>query len=151
MQSNHIIYYVRITVPMLGRYTEQAMCIRLCRNKKFFRGLLRHDCLCITASFDPVDYSGDIHGAYPLNGRSMSDYSGSKSVLTIFVVYIWVEVLQIFRTGTHIKFSIHRRNLYRPLRRIYRCQQSAVNQTVGKGWYILQMDHRGFEPQTERL
>ena len=68
MQSNHIIYYVRITVLVLGRYTEQAMYTRLCRNKKFFRGLLRHDCLCITASFNPVDYSGDIHGAYPLNG-----------------------------------------------------------------------------------
>lgn len=68
MQSSHIIYYVRITVLMLGRYTEQATCIRLCRNKKFFRGLLRRGCLCITASFNPVDYSGDIHGAYPLNG-----------------------------------------------------------------------------------
>ena len=64
---------------MLGRYTEQAMCIRLCRNRKFFRGLLRHDCLCITASFNSVDYSGDIHGAYPLNGGACPITQAAKA------------------------------------------------------------------------
>lgn len=151
MQSNHIIYYVRITVLMLGRYTEQAMCIRLCRNKKFFRGLLRHGCLCITASFNSVDYSGDIHGAYPLNGGACLITQAAKAYSRFSSFTFWMEVLQIFRTGTHIKFSIHRRNLYRPLHRIYRCQQSAITRTARKGGYILQMDHRGFEPRTERL
>lgn len=66
-------------------------------------------------------------------------------------LYFTGKFYRSFRTGVLSGFSTLRRNLYRPLHRIYRCQQSAITRTARKGGYILQMDHRGFEPRTERL